>query len=227
MSGPNIRRDAEWAAQQDVFRKRHFIRLERFVDPRVLARLLPMLRIAGKQLRTKVHREGDRLIARELFLPLSAPLSVFLYILLNQPRLFAAIGEFTQCDEAIRSFTGRYRVMPSGGKHFDTWHSDYWCGRRLGLSINLSVDPVVGGELQIRQRGSREIQKIAPGRFGDATLFRLGPSLIHRVCPVRSAAPKCGYVGWFTTKPMEVPWRPRSAVEIGETARASRTGGYT
>ena len=213
ISGPEHHRDAEWAAQQDIFRKRHFIRLGAFVDTGCLARLRSMLRSTDKQLQTKAHREGDRLIARELHLPMTAPLSVFLYILLNQPRLFAAIGEFTQCSEAIRSFVGRYREMSSGGKHFDTWHSDWCRGRRLGLSINLSVEPVVGGELQIRQQGDREIQTIAPGRFGDATLFRLGPSLLHRVCPVRGATPRCSYSGWFTTRTMEVPWRPRGAVE--------------
>ena len=219
MSGPEHRRDAEWAAQQDIFRKRHFFRFERFVDPRVLARLRPMMRVADEQLQTKVHRQGDRLLAQEAFLPVSAPLSVFLHILFNQPRLFGAIGELTQRDEAIRSFAGRYRKLSLGGKHFDTWRDDWSRRQRLGLSINLSVEPVVGGELQIRQRGSRYIQTIAPGRFGDATLFRLGPSLLHRVCSVRGATPRCGYVGWFRARSMGVPWRPRSAVENDENAR--------
>ena len=205
MSGLEYRRDAEWAAQQAGFRKRHFIRFERFVDPRVLARLRPMLSAADEQLQTREHIGDGHLIAREKALPRNTLLAMFLYALLNRPRLFAAIGEFAQHDETIRSFAGRYRKLSSCDKHFDTWHSD-WCeGRRFGFSINLSVESVVGGELHIRQRGSREIQKIAPGRFGDATLFRLGPSLLHRVCPVRSATPRCSYAGWFTTRNVKIP----------------------
>ena len=216
IDGLEYRQDAEWAAQQDIFRKRCFIRFERFVDPRVLARLRPMMRAAAEQLQTRVHRRGNQLIAREMCLPSNAPLAMFLFIMLNNSRLFAAIGEFTQHDETIRSFAGRYRKLSSGGKYFDSWHTDWIKGRRFGFSINLSVEPVVGGELQIRQCGSRESQTIDPGRFGDATLFRLGPSLEHRVCPVRGAAPRCGYAGWFTTRSMEatrcpLPLRPAPA----------------
>lgn len=202
MSGLEHRRDAEWAAQQAVFRKRHFIRFESFVDPRVLARLRPMLSAADEQLQTMEHIDDGHLIAREKGLARSAPLAMFLWILLNRPRLFAAIGEFTEHDETIRSFDGRYRKLSSCDEHFDTWHGDWCKGRRFGFSINLSEESVVGGELHIRQRGSREIRKIAPGLFGDATLFRLGPSLLHRVCPVQSATPRCGYAGWFTTRRM-------------------------
>ena len=202
MSGLEYRRDAEWAAQQAVFRKRHFIRFERFVDPYVLARLRPMLSAADEQLQPMEAIDDGGLIAREETLPRGAPLEMFLWILLNRPRLFAAIGEFTQHDETIRSFDGRYSKLSSCDKHFSTWHSDWCKGRRFGFSIHLSVESVVGGEMHIRRRGSREIQKIAPGRFGDATLFRLGPSLFHRVCPVRSATPRCGYVGWFTIRNM-------------------------
>ena len=167
-----------------------------------------MILAADEQLQDREHRQGDRLLAREMFLPSNAPLAMLLYVLLNKSRLFAAIGEFTQHDETIRSFDGRYRKLSSGGKYFNTWHNDWMLGRRFGFSINLSVEPVAGGELQIRQWDSREIQTTDPGRFGDATLFRLAPSLEHRVCPVRGATPRCGYAGWFTTRSMEATRRP-------------------
>ena len=197
MNGPEIARDAEWAAQQDTFRKRHAVRFERFVAPPVLARLRSILQAAGDQFKSREDWHDGKLIAREA--TLSGRL-MLLHILLNQPSLFAAIGEFTGFDETIRRFRGRcYKMLP-GGEHFDTWHSDWSDGRRFGLSINLSVEPVTGGEFQIRLRDSQEIiQAIAPGRFGDATLFRLGPALRHRVHPIRGAAPRCSYAGWFTT----------------------------
>ena len=206
MNGPEIVRDAEWAAQQDTFRKRHAIRFERFVAPPVLARLRPMLRSAGAQFEPREHWHDGKLIAREMTLPGDLPLAMFLYILLNQPSLFAAIGEFAGFDETIRRFEGRcYRMSPGGGEpspggeHFDTWHSDWGDGRRFGLSINLSVEPVTGGEFQIRLRDRQEIiRTIAPSRFGDATLFRIDPALCHRVRPVRGAASRCSYAGWFT-----------------------------
>ena len=206
MNGPEIVRDAEWAAQQDTFRKRHAIRFERFVAPPVLARLRPMLRSAGAQFEPREDWHDGKLIAREMMLPGDLPLAMFLYILLNQPSLFAAIGEFAGFDETIRRFEGRcYRMSPGGGEpspggeHFDTWHSDWSDGRRFGLSINLSVEPVTGGEFQIRLRDRQEIiRTIAPSRFGDATLFRIDPALCHRVRPVRGAASRCSYAGWFT-----------------------------
>ena len=197
MNGPEIVRDAEWAAQQDTFRKRHAIRFERFVAPPVLARLRSILQAAGDQFKSREDWHDGKLIAREATL---SGCLMLLHILLNQPSLFAEIGEFTGFDETIRRFRGRcYKMLP-GGEHFDTWHSDWSDGRRFGLSINLSVEPVTGGEFQIRLRDSQEIiQTIAPSRFGDATLFRLGPALRHRVLPIRGAAPRCSYAGWFTT----------------------------
>ena len=202
MNGLDVVRDAEWAAQQDVFRKRHAVQFKRFVALRVSERLGSMLRAAGDQFQPLDHRGDDgRLLAREAALPDDAPLATFLFLLLNQPRLFTAIGEFTGSGETIRSFDGRCNRLSPGGEHFNTWHNDLGHGRRFGLSVNLSVEPVTGGELQIRLRDSREIvQTITPGRFGDATLLRLAPSLEHRVCPVRGASPRCCYSGWFTTE---------------------------
>ena len=215
MNGPEIVRDAEWARSQDTFRKRHAVRFERFVAPPVLARLRPMLQAAGAQFESREHWDGGKLIAREAALPGDLPLAIFLHILLNQPSLFAAIGEFAGFDETIRQFEGRcYRFLPVGGEpspsgeHFDMWHSDWSHGRRFGLSVNLSAEPVTGGEFQIRLWDSQEIiQTIAPSRFGDATLFRLGPALSHRVRPVGGAAPRCSYAGWFTvTRRSTVRW---------------------
>ena len=37
-----------------------------------------------------------------------------------------------------------------------------------------------------------------PRRFGDATLFRIAPSLAHRVRRVKDTAPKIAFAGWFT-----------------------------
>lgn len=207
MNGPDVVRDAEWTAQQDVFRKRHAVQFTRFVAPRVLERLGSMLPAAGDQFQPLEHRgDDDRLLAREAALPHDSPLDTFLYLLTNQSRLFTAIGEFTSSGETIRRFDGRCNKLLPGGKHFNTWHNDLGHGRRFGLSINLSVEPVTGGQLQLRLKDSREIvQTIAPGRFGDATLLRLSPSLEHRVCPVRGATPRCCYVGWFTTEAAPAP----------------------
>ena len=82
------------------------MRFERFADPPVLARLRPILQAAGAQFESREHWGGGRLIAREAALLGDLPLAMFLHILLNQPSLFAAIGEFAGFDETIRQFEG-------------------------------------------------------------------------------------------------------------------------
>ena len=204
-SGPEVVRDDGWAELQKVFERRHCVLLENFLERRVAARLRWVLLRTQAGFDTREHRApGDTgfVLAREMKLDRCAPASVMLFLLVNQPRLFAALGELAGVggDEVLRHFNGRCYMMRPGAEHFHVWHDDYGYGRQLGLSINLSPEPFAGGEFQLRDAGSGGTpHTIVPSRFGDATLFRIAPSLHHRVRRVRGTAPKIAFAGWFTS----------------------------
>ena len=202
-SGPEVVKDDGWAELQEVFKRRHCVLLEDFLERRVAARLRQVLPRTQSGFDTREHRTPDdnRVLAREMTLDGCAPASVLLFLLLNQPRLFAALGEFAGVggDEAIRHFNGRCYMMRPGAEHFHVWHDDCAYGRQLGLSINLSPEPFAGGEFQLRDADAGgPPHTIVPGRFGDATLFRIAPSLKHRVRRVGGTVPKIAFAGWFT-----------------------------
>ena len=127
-----------------MFEHRHCVLLEDFLERRVAARLRQMLlRTQAGFETTREHRASKNtslVLAREMNLDECAPASVMLFLLLNQPRLFAALGEFAGVggDKALRYFDGRCYMMRPVTEHFHVWHSDRRYGRQLGLSINPS-----------------------------------------------------------------------------------------
>jgi 2OG-Fe(II) oxygenase superfamily len=124
-----------------------------------------------------------------------------LELLANDPEFFAAVRTMTGCGP-IGLFHGRvYRMVPGGG-HYDSWHSDEGLDRLVAMSVNLSPTPYEGGVLQIREnKSSRILNEVANTGFGDAILFRIGPTLTHRVTTVEGSLPKTAYAGWFRSKP--------------------------
>lgn len=127
----------------------------------------------------------------------------FLFLLLNQPRLFAAIEQFTGAGEDVRCFLGRYyEAVPNREHYTNAFHSDANHHRLFGLSINLSERPVAGGAFEIRHRSAEGIpHTIAAWEFGDAILFRISRSLQHRIRPVTGTVARCCYAGWFVAEP--------------------------
>jgi len=200
-SGPEVVKDDGWAELSEEFKRRHCVLLEGFLERRVAARLRQVLPRTQAGFATREHRATGSgvLLSRDLELDGCAPASVMLFLLLNQPRLFAALGELAGGDEAIRHFDGRCYMLRPVAEHFHGWHNDCIDGRQLGLSINLSPEPFAGGEFLLRDVGAEELpHTIVPRRFGDATLFRIAPFLKHRVRRVRGTVPKIAYAGWFT-----------------------------
>jgi hypothetical protein len=75
-------------------------------------------------------------------------------------------------------------------------------GRVVAVSINLSTGVYGGGVLRIRKVGSQQILSEAHNTgFGDALIFRVDPSLEHRITPVEGDVPKTAMAGWFKTQP--------------------------
>ena len=118
----------------------------------------------------------------------------------NDYDLFRIIEKMTGCGP-IGCFDGRIYRMTAGPQQ-DSWHDDWAENRVIAMSVNLSEQSYLGGELMLRHRDRPEkIQQIVNTSFGDALLFRLGAKLEHQVAKVRGRAPKTAYAGWFRTQP--------------------------
>ena len=199
-SGVRIVKDGEWAAQQQEFAQRHCVLLEGFLGESIL-RHVPWLLESGEFFPREDFDHTGRAFAKELTMRRSEVLPRAFFCLLNQPALREAVAELTGCEKPIRSFAGRCFAHLSGSGHFDSWHSDCNDGRRYALSIDLCEKPFAGGAFQIRDRKTREVlQTLGGSRFGSAHLFRIHKSVEHRILPVRGAAPRYRYAGWFRSR---------------------------
>ena len=199
-AGPRIVKDDGWAARQREFAQRHCVVLEGFLDQGILGRVPRMQKAqeAGRFfIREYSHKNGE-VFGREFEQLRTERLSRVFFLLLNQPRLFEDIAEFTGSEVAIRRFSGRYFMKFPGGEHFDDWHDDCnYEGTPFGLTINLSPKPC-GSGFQIRNKKTKEVfQTVTGTRFGDACLFRIHESLEPRGLPVEGPAPRHIYGGWF------------------------------
>jgi hypothetical protein len=107
------------------------------------------------------------------------------------------VRECTGC-HAITRFEGRvYRMVP-GTDHHDSWHDDAGEGRLVGMSLNLGPRPYMGGCFQLREKSERAVPRELPNIIpGNAILFRISPTLAHRVTPVEGIEAKTAFAGWF------------------------------
>jgi hypothetical protein len=125
-----------------------------------------------------------------------------LYFLMNDPALFRFIRTVTGRG-AIGSFSGRVYQMVPGQGHHDDWHDDLDGNRILALSVNLSAGMYAGGVLELIDADSRRpIHAVHNTGPGDAILFDLADSLLHRVTDVTGGVPKVALAGWFLREPV-------------------------
>ena len=192
--GLRVVRDREWKEQQQAFAERHCVVLAGFVEEALLARLAKLAETGQYEARDNAY--AGVVLARELTMRPDQPLAQAFNMLLNQRPLFEAVAELTGATQEILEFRGRCHQRIPGRNHFSRWHTDCAEGRLYGLSISLSTLPETGGEFQIRHRKTKEVLRTIPKqKLGDARLFRIHPSLDHRVSAVEK--PYCGLAGWF------------------------------
>lgn len=179
---------------RDEFRERHCVRLPALIEPALL---------------TSIQREMDRAefsvrahhaIATELTMKANTCTGL-LQFLVNDRHLYRLVEEVAE-HGPIRAFMGRvYRVEPER-QHTCAWHNDLIDDRRAGLSINLGATPYDGGVFEIRDADTEQVlASIANVGPGDAFLFRLAPTLEHRVTDVVGSVPKTAFAGWFRADP--------------------------
>jgi hypothetical protein len=189
--------DEELAALTAIFRSANCVKLERFVEPRLLEWIAGA--VARARFVPRVHDDVDP-PATDLFLSDHDIRSTML-LLFNDQSLFDFIERLTGC-APIGCFVGSTYRMTAELHHVDGWHDDIYDGRMIALSLNLSRDGYRGGVLQMRARDSQRIlHEVANTGFGDAIVFRLAVDLEHRVTDVLAGPAKTAYAGWFKSRP--------------------------
>lgn len=125
-----------------------------------------------------------------------------LRFIINDQKLFQFIEQITDCNK-IGSFTGRICSMKPNLGHRDAWHNDLVDNRMIALSVNLSTEIYEGGILQIRDENTKEIvHEVANTGFGDAIIFKIDPSLNHRLTEVTGSVSRTFFAGWFRSEPI-------------------------
>jgi len=185
---------AELAAATEQFAACSYVKLPGFVEPELLRMLMLLLD------RTPFHGRIHDGIGSEVCAESGAATGA-LELMMNDPALAAFVSELTGCGP-IGCYEGRiYRLSPAAG-HYDSWHSDVGEDRLLALSINLSREPFEGGRLQIRRADEEQlVAEVDNPVAGDAVLFRVHPSMRHRVAPVSGRNPRTAWAGWFRAAP--------------------------
>jgi hypothetical protein len=186
--------EEERAAARAQLQASGYITLRGFLREPLLGRIVEVVE------RTAFYRRVHDGIGVELCAE-SGTASGALEFLMNDPELHRAIAGLAGC-APIRCFEGRiYRIVPATD-HYDSWHSDVGQGRLLALSVNVGRDPFEGGALQLRRAASDTIlAEVHNPTVGDAVLFRIDPSLRHRVQGIVGRVPRTAYAGWFRSEP--------------------------
>jgi hypothetical protein len=184
---------------QQTFRDTHCVRLAGLLSPDLLAALIPRIETAAFE--EIVHAGGPELQIT------AHPVVAALNFAAND-RSFVQIIE-TITEARLGSFPGRvYRIAPQAG-HTDAWdwHNDCLPDRLIGMSINLTPEPYLGGVFQLKHVNDDRILCEMPNTgLGDAIVFRISDRLEHRITAVTGSVPKTAFAGWFT--PVEMSRNP-------------------
>ncbi|MGO9604650.1 MAG: 2OG-Fe(II) oxygenase [Candidatus Binataceae bacterium] len=179
------------------FRDAHHICLPQLLEPDLVNFLLE--RMENAQWETKIHPE----IAEEHVLDDFPALSLLDFVV-NQPGFRELIEEVTDT-APLRRFKGRiYRMIPGEG-HYDKWHTDVPGYQRLvGMTMNLSPEVFRGGAFVMReQQSKRVVADVANTGLADALIFRIAPTLEHRVADLEGDKAKTAFAGWFVSNDLD------------------------
>jgi 2OG-Fe(II) oxygenase superfamily len=181
---------SELRSLRQNFERNHWFRLQGLLGKELLHRISG--EIENEEFQTQTHDTAHtELVMR------TGRAANLLAFLTNDPRLFQLIREITGCDP-ISWYAGRiYRMLP-GPEHEGHWHDDALDGRMLAMTVNLGQAPYSGGILELREKSSEKvIDRVTNTGPGDALVFRVDPSLEHRVSAVEGGVPKTAFAGWF------------------------------
>ena len=187
-----------WAAHRRTFRQQHCVRLPRLLDPPVIAYVrAKVAEYSGFHVNTVRGENHEHLTSRELRAGPEHPVSNLFWILLSQPHFLQAIDDICGCGGKLQRMAGRYMELHPNTDQLIDWHDDGLPGRRLGFSIDLSPQPFAGGQFQLRHARTKRMYARVDSQLGDCHLFRIHPTLEHRITPLTGTTPRCSYAGWI------------------------------
>ena len=203
---------SERGSLREHFERQHWFRIRGLVSEELLRRLAR--EIDSEEFQTHTHDTAHtELVMR------TGRAANLLAFLANDPRLFQLIREITGCDP-ISWYAGRIYQMLPGREHEGHWHDDALDGRMLAMTVNLGQAPYSGGILELREKSSEKvIDQVTNTGPGDALVFRVDPSLEHRVSAVEGDVPKTAFAGWFLSDEASDPTPP-----VFQLTAAARNG---
>lgn len=125
-----------------------------------------------------------------------------LSLLLHSPALLDWLEQVTSMGP-LRAVAGRLVETRANQRDALDWHDDQDnLTRRLAVVINLSDQPCVGGQFQLRRKGEA-IPLLCHDhpQAGSILIFAVRPELEHRVTQLSAGGPRRVYAGWFLTQP--------------------------
>lgn len=213
-----------WAAHRQTFSKSHCIRLPRLLDPPVIAYVrAKVAECGGFHINAVRGQNHEHFTSRELRAGPEHPVSNLFWILLSQRHFLETIDEICGCGGKLRRVTGRYMELHPDTDQFIDWHNDLDPARRLGFSIDLSPQPLAGGQFQLRHAKTKRMYAKVDSQLGDCHLFRIHPHLEHRVTPLTGTTPRCCYAGWILGSNASGAWPAH--LPQARLARRSRIAG--
>jgi hypothetical protein len=183
------------------FVERHIIRLPSFIEDSLLERILVHLETAALSKDLYFSNKTGQRVGNELAVDRANPASNILYMLLNNSSLFGIVEQITDV-KPVRNFMGRiYHCLPNADHHI-MWHDDNTNNRLIGISVNLSKEPFVGGVLQLRDKVTgKPLGEFANTGLGDAVVFRISKDIEHRTTLLEGTTPRTSGAGWFHSEP--------------------------
>jgi len=182
--------EAELDAIRAAYDRNNYVILPKLIEPDLFEKLVA--NIESAQFLPRVH-EG---VGVEFCMADHAPRAA-LNFLASNPAFLRVIEKITGFPQ-IGSFEGRVYRMTATDGHYDSWHSDVCDGRMVAMSLNVTRQQYLGGGLQMKDRHRDDILcEIYNSGFGDALLFRISKTLLHRIQGVEGKVPKTAFAGWF------------------------------
>ena len=161
--------------------------------------------LLSAEIKTYLNGKISGLVFKESVHEVGAEQTAVSFELANQLNFILWQSDFVKFIEKVTAtrimdFAGRlYQLKPNCLDHHFDWHNDLVVPpRQVGLSLNLSPGPYLGGQFQIRSiELSKTIHTFHNTNFGDAFIFRIDENWQHRVTSVVGQNPKISFAGWF------------------------------
>jgi hypothetical protein len=178
---------------RERFKRRHWIRLPRFLKPSTLKKLEEQIHKAEFFEVNPMGRK-DAVSSRQIC---STDLGPILNLLLSDQALFDFVEDVGNFSQRIKCMAGAVYRQTSSKKHYLHWHDDVnvVVGESTLATLVVNIGGAYkGGRLEIRSpKTGKVVSRVSNARRGGALLLR--SSVTHRSRPVVGPEPKLLFLG--------------------------------